>query len=523
MSLVHKLPENVNKTLIYQRITAGQAILFPWDKTTTQTRNLVRAYADSLGCPEEYILFPLLTVTASFIGTHGRIHINDSWEEPAIVWFNVCARKGQKKTAALNVLARPVREIEQDLQNDFKQDNPEAQDRDLPRLLVDHFSFEKLHQVMSQSNNKVLGAYDELTQFYNMLDHYKTNSTMDRKTLLALNGEAQWTRDFKNGSATMDSTCLNITGFIQPAYVVKLLAQDDFDGFNDRQLYVCPAERDVDYDELIPFDPTTNPQLKSVYEIIGNFHKTSVTYKMDKDAHELFKKYHDELKRRKLAITHDENRRGILAKAIGQMARVCMIVHVLDNAVAMANLELDTDEHNDSQAQLSSIVGKRSALQAIAIMNYVLDTKFAMMPQEYKLQDASATAPSTSTTKADVEPSSQTAISFFPQETLTDRYGKYVKKVLLHKGTVVKASEVSGRHLIPPVTPLPNTTNRYPTLAAEGFLKSMENLGLGDIDRTANGKSIVLRKRRLEDMPTEAKNKLRKINITDEEYEESMN
>ena len=82
-------------------------------------------------------------------------------------------------------------------------------------------------------------------------------------------------------------------------------------------------------------------------------------------------------------------------------------------------------------------------------MNYVLDTKFAMMPQEYKLQDASATAPSTSTTKADVEPLSQTTISFFPQETLTDRYGKYVKKVLLHKGTVVKASEVSGRHLIP--------------------------------------------------------------------------
>ena len=84
---------------------------------------------------------------------------------------------------------------------------------------------------MSQNNNKVLGAYDELTQFYNMLDHYKSNSTLDRKTLLALNGGAQWTRDFKNGSATMDSTCLNITGFIQPAYVVKLLSQDDFDGF----------------------------------------------------------------------------------------------------------------------------------------------------------------------------------------------------------------------------------------------------------------------------------------------------
>ena len=119
-------------------------------------------------------------------------------------------------------------------------------------------------------------------------------------------------------------------------------------------------------------------------------------------------------------------------------------------------------------------------------MNYVLDTKFAMMPQEYELQDASATAPSTSTTKAVVVPSSQTSISYFPQEILIDRYGKYVKKVFLHMGTVVKVSEVSGPFLIPPVTPLPNTTNRYPTLAAEGFLKSMENLGLRDIDRTAN-------------------------------------
>lgn len=52
-----------------------------------------------------------------------------------------------------------------------------------------------------------------------------------------------------------------------------------------------------------------------------------------------------------------------------------MIVHVLDNAVAMAQLELDTDERNDSQAQLSFIIRKRSALQAIAIMNYVLNTK----------------------------------------------------------------------------------------------------------------------------------------------------
>lgn len=116
---------------------------------------------------------------------------------------------------------------------------------------------------MSNNRNQILGAYDELTQFYNMLDQYKSNSTTDRKTLLALNGGGQWTRDFKNGSSTMENTCFNITGFIQPAYVVKMMALDDFDGFNDRQLFICPKERDVDYQELTPKDPQI-PNLKRV-------------------------------------------------------------------------------------------------------------------------------------------------------------------------------------------------------------------------------------------------------------------
>ena len=123
--------------------------------------------------------------------------------------------------------SQPVMEIQRELQQEFRASKDNAQDHELPRLMVDHFSFEKLHQVMFHNKNQILGAYDELTQFYNMLDQYKSNSTMDRKTLLALNGGGQWTRDFKNGSCTMEKTCLNITGFIQPAYVVKMMALND--------------------------------------------------------------------------------------------------------------------------------------------------------------------------------------------------------------------------------------------------------------------------------------------------------
>lgn len=332
MSLLTKLPENLSKSLIFKRIAAAQSVAFPFKDVSKNTLQIVQAYSNSLGCPDEYIFFPLLTITASFIGTNGIVKINECWEEPSIVWFNVCARKGQKKTAGLNVVAKPVIEIEQELQQQFRASKDNAQDHELPRLMVNHFSFEKLHQVMSNNRNQILGAYDELTQFYNMLDQYKSNSTMDRKTLLALNGGGQWTRDFKNGSCTMENTCFNITGFIQPAYVVKMMALDDFDGFNDRQLFICPKERDVDYQELTPKDPQI-PNLKRVYQTIKDLHTSHRTYTFDPEAQAKFEQYHDELKRRKLAIPDDENRRGIIAKAIGQMARVSMILHVLDFAV----------------------------------------------------------------------------------------------------------------------------------------------------------------------------------------------
>lgn len=163
MSLLTKLPENLTKQLIFKRITAAQSISFPWRDVANNTLRLVQAYSNSLGCPDEYIFFPLLTITASFIGTNSTLKINECWEEPSIEWFNVCARKGQKTTAGLNVIAKPVIDIQRELQQEFRASKDNAQDHELPRLMVDHFSFKKLHQVMFHNKNQILGPYDELT------------------------------------------------------------------------------------------------------------------------------------------------------------------------------------------------------------------------------------------------------------------------------------------------------------------------------------------------------------------------
>ena len=65
---------------------------------------------------------------------------------------------------------------------------------------------------------------------------------MDRKTLITLNGGSSWSRNY---TASMSQTAFNMSGFIQPTFVEKMLLSDDADGFNDRQMFVFPPQRDV--------------------------------------------------------------------------------------------------------------------------------------------------------------------------------------------------------------------------------------------------------------------------------------
>ena len=71
------------------------------------------AFLDAIGCPLEFIIFPLLTIIAGCMGINAHVAINQMWTEPAIVWFIVAANKGQKKTAALRLLKKPLEEIEE--------------------------------------------------------------------------------------------------------------------------------------------------------------------------------------------------------------------------------------------------------------------------------------------------------------------------------------------------------------------------------------------------------------------------
>ena len=133
---------------------------------------LVNCHADAIGAPVEFIFYPLLTAVASCMGVNSRIRINQTWTEPSILWFVVAAKKGEKKTAALRVLRKPLEQLQQKMVNNWE-DISDEKPKTPPQLLVDNFSFEELHAIMKRNGNQMMGMFDEMSSFYAQLDLFK--------------------------------------------------------------------------------------------------------------------------------------------------------------------------------------------------------------------------------------------------------------------------------------------------------------------------------------------------------------
>ena len=345
-------------------------------------REVIRAHSNNISVPYEYIFYPLLTTIASLIGVNGKVKVRDGWTEPSCFWVLVAARKGEKKTACANLLKGAVRKhIEEDIiQREWTENGGDASGQNKPpKLQLDHFSFEALHSCLCRTQGNALLLYDEITMFFQLIDHYKTGS-LDRKTLLSLYGGGEWSREFKNGSATVKQTAAQIAGYIQPLYFCKMAEEDDVDAFNDRFVIVCPQEKEAFFDDFVDLPEQYRNSLGLTFQEIYIAHETPREYSFDVEGLATFKAYHDDLVNRKRNIPDDENRRGILSKAKGQTARLAMILHVLQQGLAATNSD---------NFEWETEINTTTMTYATTITNYLIAQKFELMPPEIRLASTS--------------------------------------------------------------------------------------------------------------------------------------
>lgn len=343
--------------------------------SSPEVGRVIKAYADNISVPYEYIFYPLLFTIGSRIGVNGKVLIRDGWTEPSCFWVLACA----------NLLKGTVRKsIEEDIiQRQWIENAGDGSNQEKPpKLQLDHFSFEALHSCLCRTQGNALLLYDEITMCFQLIDHYKTGS-LDRKTLLSLYGGGEWSREFKNGSASVKSTAAQIAGYIQPFYFCKMAEEEDVNTFNDRFVIVCPKEKESMFGDYVDLPEQYRNTLGSVFQKIYEAHQTPKEYKFNEQGLDSFKIYHDDLVTRKCHVPDDENRRGILSKAESQTARLAMIVHVLQQGFA-ATTQGDFEWNTE--------IDGTTMEYAKAILNYLIAQKFELMPPEIRLTNSSESA-----------------------------------------------------------------------------------------------------------------------------------
>ena len=152
-----------------------------------------------------------------------------------------------------------------------------------------------------------------------------------------------------------------------------------------------------------------------------------IVYRFDDAAQVAFITAHDELCSWKISIPDDEDRRGILSKARGQLARIAMILHSLEQAVEHTMNESCSSGHSESSTESvewNATILKNSVLKAEVVMKFIIEQTFALMQPE-------------------VQVGSLTETNIVTGSAVLDENPKYLSKFLAFKNATIQASDVS--------------------------------------------------------------------------------
>lgn len=474
------------------RVADAQRITLDIDSVCTLVmKDLVKANANAIGSPLEFILFPLLSISAHFMGPDTRVIVNEHWREPLILWNVVLADKGQKKSPALNRFIKPIQHLEEEMRC-VAEENDEADDetgdiKTMPQIYIEHFSMEELHYTLKRNRGRVVGLYDEISLLYEQLDKYK-NGNSDRKTLLSLINGSPWRRNFRSSNSVIFNTCFNIAGFVQPDVIVNLLNGNDYDGFCDRQLFVLPPELDVDYDEILPPPPQT-PDLMDIFNTLDRNHQSTSNYSLTQEAHEEFVAFHDHLNERKRAQhRRDKDRKSILSKAKGQVVRLAAVLYALNQAIVHV--------HNpNAESPWSFQITREFMQKAIALMNFCMEQKFALGKRPFQ-----------STPEV--------------HENSASEIDEHRVKRLLELPSPITVTKISQSHIQQRVH------NKYRKEEAEALMEDVVKIDLGQIvveqfqaGKSTRGKKTLV-KRKLEDLEDNHKEVLKKMKVDMGKYQQ---
>ena len=242
----------------------------------------------------------------------------------------------------------------------------------------------------------------------------------------------------------------------------------------------------MDYDEIV-LPPPQTPELKDIFTTLDDNHRNATNhYTLCPEAHEEFVAYHDELNERKRAQhRRDKDRKSILSKAKGQVARLAAILYALHQSVVTVS-----DNTSDQQTTWSFEIPREFMQKAIGLMNFCINQKLALGKPAFQSSPAAST-----------------------NATTISEFDEYRLKRLLELPSPITITKITQCHIQKRVD------NKYRKEEAEALMEDAAQLTLGQIvvEQYQAGKSTrekkTLVKRELQDLDDEHKELLKRMKV----------
>src|SRR5215212_2467124 len=239
---------------------------FPISALPITLRQFVREAAASVGCPVDYIGLSVLAAASAAIGDTRRITIKKDWTEGPAIFGMIVGGPASKKTPAINLALRPVRERQMALKAEYERqkEEHEAALRDyekakkdgpsglrkpekpaLVRTYADDTTVERLADILNENLRGLLIIKDELSGWLGAMNQYKQGGKgADRQFWLSVHTNQPVSVDRKSSDepVIVPHPWVSVIGGIQPE-VLPDFGKDRGDGLIDRFIPVYPKPR----------------------------------------------------------------------------------------------------------------------------------------------------------------------------------------------------------------------------------------------------------------------------------------
>lgn len=329
---------------------------------TANFRTFLKQQAQTLESTEECIFFLLLSCCAGCMGEGSVLELTPDWQESPIFWSILVTGLVHDSLGLTDRLCQQLIEI----QNECGQTNDDVENGN--QFMVEFFDTEGLIDIL-HSKGFALALYYKLDLFKDILSTSK--GILD--VLDKLYQGSSVIMNYGKLKRILQKPCMNISCISEPVCLYQILCKrDNFSKFIENCFSLISRNRIKQNNSPVPL--TQSHSLKKLFKTIFEIHReTKLTYKLTEEAQIVFSQYHDEFIELMTKFI-DKSKYLIYQNATKLLARVSLILHVIENALNMISWNLTLD-HLIWNVEIDA----STLHQARIIVNFLLQQKDILM------------------------------------------------------------------------------------------------------------------------------------------------